>query len=55
LQLTNPAFFHAAEPIVELFSRASAEHPSELLYQLLCLIHLGMQRPQERQRFLFLR
>ena len=53
LQLANLAGFHTAEPIIELFSCASAQHVSKLLDQLIRLIDFRMQRPKLSERLLF--
>lgn len=51
LQFPDPAFFHAAEPIVELLSGPGAQRVHELLDELVGQIHLDMQRSEQNQRF----
>src|SRR5258708_12804364 len=52
LQLANLAGFHTAEPIIELFSSASAQHVSKLRDQLIRLVDFRLQRPQLTDRLL---
>src|SRR6266699_3418262 len=54
LQLSDLAGSHLLKPGVELFPGARTEHLSELLNQLICLIHLKMQRSKQSERFLVL-
>ena len=44
LQFADLADSHPFEPVVELFSRACAQHVSKLLDQLIRLIDFGVQR-----------
>src|SRR5258708_36257737 len=53
LQLANLAGFHTAEPIIELFSSASAQHVSKLRDQLIRLVDFRLQRPKLSERLLF--
>ncbi len=54
LQLADLAGPHFLKPGVEMFPSAGAQHLSELLDQLVCLIHFRMQRSKQSQRFLVL-
>src|SRR6266699_1653271 len=54
LQLADLAGPHFLKPGVELFPGARAEHLSELLDQLICLIHFRVQRSKQSQGFLVL-
>ena len=54
LQLADLTSSHFFKPGVELLPSARAQHLSELLNQLICLIHLRMQRSKQSQRFLLL-
>ncbi len=54
LQLADLTGPHFLKPSVELFSCASTKHLGKLLDQLICLIHLSVQRSKQGQRFLVL-
>src|SRR5437879_447926 len=47
------ALVHLGQPSIEIRTSTLAEHLGELLDQLICLIHLSVQRSKQSKRFFF--